>query len=281
MLRNLNDLAGYAIEATDGTIGHVEDFYFDDQKWVVRYLVVDTGSWLSRRKVLISPIAIGPPDWSQKKLPVSLTKEQVEKSPDIDTDKPVSRQHEMRYLGYYGYPYYWGGAGLWGGGLYPNMMLPGYSGFGSPHATALEEDNAYARTEAVKAESARHDDDDPHLRSCKAVKGHHIDASDGEIGHVQGLLVDEESWAIRYLIVNTSNWWGGHEVLVAPQWIKGVDWHEETVAVNLTRQAIKDAPAYDSNRPLDRQREIDIHDHYGRPGYWTSDVKRNADMSRV
>ena len=281
MLRNTKDLAGYAVEATDGTIGQVEDFYFDDQKWVVRYLVVDAGSWLSRRKVLISPISFGQPDWPQEKLSVSLTKEQVKNSPDIDTDKPVSRQHEMSFFGYYGYPYYWGGGGLWGGGLYPNMMLPGYGGFGSLNATALEEGNAYARTEAARAEGARHEDDDPHLRSGKAVEGHHIHASDGEIGHVQGLLVDDETWSVRYLVVDTSNWWGGHEVLVAPQWIVGIDWHEETVAVNLTRQAVKDAPPYDSKAPLDRQQEIATYQHYGRPGYWTGDAKGAADMSRV
>ena len=276
MLRSMNDLKNYAIEASDGTLGHVKDFYFDDQAWVVRYLVVETGSWLSSRKVLISPISIGEPDWEQRTLPVALTKEQVRNSPDIDTDKPVSRQHEKRYFGYYGYPYYWGGAGIWGGGLYPNLMLPGYAGFGSPHATALEEDNAYAKTEAANAEAARHENDDPHLRSCHVVTGYHIQASDGEIGHVQGLLVDEETWAIRYLIVDTSNWWGGHEVLVAPQWIQSVNWNDETVSVDLTRQAVKDAPAYDSSAPLDRQQEIDIYKHYGHPGYWAGDDKHES-----
>ena len=163
MLRSMSDLEGYAIRATDGTIGHVKDFYFDDEAWVIRYLIVDTGSWLSSRKVLISPIAIGQPDWTAKVLPVSITKEQVKNSPDIDTEKPVSRQHEMSYLGYYGYPYYWGGAGLWGGGAYPAMMMPGYDGFAStPHSAQSEAEKSFAR-----AEAARHQNDDPHLRSCK------------------------------------------------------------------------------------------------------------------
>ncbi len=127
MLRSMKDLENYTIRATDGTIGHVKDFYFDDEAWVIRYLVVDTGSWLSSRKVLISPIAIGHPDWTEKVLPVSITKEQVKNSPNIDTDKPVSRQHEIRYLGYCGYPFYWGGVGLWGATMYPNMMMPSYT----------------------------------------------------------------------------------------------------------------------------------------------------------
>ena len=136
MLRSIKDLEGFAVGATDGTIGHVKDFYFDDRAWIVRYLVVDAGAWLSSRKVLISPISIGRPDWAERLLHVSITKEQVRQSPDIDTDKPVSRQHEMQFSGYYGYPYYWGGSGYWGGGMYPNMMLPGCGGFGSPRGRA-------------------------------------------------------------------------------------------------------------------------------------------------
>ncbi len=276
MLRSMNDLEDCTIRATDGTIGHVRDFYFDDEAWVIRYLVVDTGTWLSSRQVLISPIAIGHPDWTEKVLPVSITKEQVKNSPDIDTDKPVSRQHEIRYLGYYGYPYYWGGSGLRGGGAYPGILMPGYAGFVStPHTKSAEADEAYAREEA-----ARHQDDDLHLRSCKSVMKYNIQAIDGDIGHVQGLLVDEETWAIRYLIVNTSNWWLGYQVLIAPQWILDVSWFDATVSINLTRQAVKDAPPYDSASQLDRKREMAIYQHYGRPGYWADEVKREASISR-
>ncbi|MHB1188915.1 PRC-barrel domain-containing protein [Thiobacillus sp.] len=268
MLRSMNDLENYSIHATDGTIGHVTDFYFDDERWVIRYLVVDTGTWLSSRKVLISPIAIGNPNWTEKILPVSITQEQVKNSPDIDTEKPVSRQHEIQYLGYYGYPFYWGGAGIWGGGIYPNMMMPSYAGFVStPHAEHPEAEEAHAR-----ADAAQHEDDDPHLRSCKAVMDYHIQAVDGDIGHVQGLLVDEETWAIRYLIVNTSNWWLGHLVLIAPQWIQKVSWSDTTVSVDLTRQAVKDAPAYDSAAKLNREQEVNIFKHYGHPGYWEDEA---------
>ncbi|MEP7312502.1 MAG: PRC-barrel domain-containing protein [Pseudomonadota bacterium] len=272
MLRSLKDLENYAIRATDGVIGHVKDFYFDDEAWAIRYLVVDTGSWLSSRKVLISPIAIGDPDWTNKVLPVSITMEQVKNSPDIDTDKPVSRQHEMSYLGYYGYPYYWGGTGMWGDVGYPGMMLTGFGGLVSaPYASDLEAQEVYSR-----ADEARHRDDDLHLRSGKAVIGYHIEATDGDIGHVQGLLVDEQNWAIRYMIVNTSNWWLGHQVLIAPQWIRNVSWPEATVAVDLTRRAVKDASPYDSTAQLDRTQEMHIHEHYGRPGYWAAEVKREV-----
>jgi hypothetical protein len=278
MLRSLSDLEGYAIRATDGLIGHVKDFYFDDEAWVVRYLVVEAGSWLLSRKVLISPVAVGQPDWTDKVIPVSITREKVKNSPDIDTDKPVSRQHEMEYFGYYGYyPYYWGGAGLWGGGAYPGAMLTGdgYAGSGAEYLTAQAEQARVAR------EVGRHEDDDPHLRSGKGVMKYHIEASDGGIGHVQGLLLDDETWAIRYLIVDTSNWWLGHQVLIAPKWIQYVSWSERMISVDLTRQLIKDAPPYHSAATLDRDGEINVHKHYKRAGYWADEVKLENPQFRV
>jgi sporulation protein YlmC with PRC-barrel domain len=254
MLRNVKDLRGYAIRATDGVIGKVDDFFFDDEDWGIRYLVVDTGRWLSGRKVLISPIALGHAGWMGRQLPVALTRAQVERSPDIDTRKPVSRQHEAQYFGYYGYPYYWGGAGLWGMGAYPGDLTT---------QDRIEEDlKAHGPHTTPTA-------DDCHLRSSNAVIGHHITARDGDIGHLEDLLVDDHNWAIRYLVVNTSNWWGGHRVLVPPQWIEDVSWSEATVSVDLTRQAVKDAPPYNSAAELDRQREQALYEHYGRPGYWT------------
>jgi hypothetical protein len=263
MLRNMKDLDGCSIRATDGVVGHVDDFYFDDERWVIRYLVVDTGTWLSR-KVLISPMSIGHPDWAEKTLPVLITAEQVKSSPDIDTDKPVSRQHEILHLGYYGYPYYWGGAGLWGRAMYPNLMMTGETGFASTRQELPSEvHKAY-----VKAERAAHRYDDQHLRSCNAVMSYHIHATDGDIGHVKGLLVDDESWAIRYLIVDTSNWWLGHQMLIAPEWIEDVSWPDSSISVNLTRRAVQDAPPYDPSVTMKRGQEVDIYNHYLRPGYW-------------
>jgi uncharacterized protein YrrD len=268
MLRNTKDLENFAIGATDGHIGHVKDFYFDDDAWVIRYFVVNTGSWLSGRKVLISPISIFAPDSIDETLAASITKEQIRNSPDIDTDKPVSRQNEVEYGAYYGYPNYWGGGGMWGGGLYPYAILPGYAGNGLDRVEDQREEAAYLRDERT-----RHRNDDPHLRSCEAVIGYHIHASDGEIGHVEGFLVDDQTWAIRYLIVNTSNWWMGHKVLIAPQWVTGVRWLDESVSVDLSRDSVKEAPVYDSSAEMNRKREMNLYAHYGRSGYWAgSDV---------
>lgn len=275
MLRNVKDLEGYAVGATDGTIGHVKDFYFDDQAWVVRYFVVEAGGWLLSRKVLVSPIALSRPDWAARLLNVGMTKEQVRNSPDIDTDKPVSRQHEIEFSGYYGYPYYWGGTGYWGGGMYPNLMIPGEGGYGSPQAIRAEEQGAYARAEE------EHRGEDPNLRSSHEVMKYHVHASDGDIGHVDGMLVDDETWAVRYLIVNTSNWWQGHQVLVAPQWIENVNWSDSKVSVKLTRQAIKDSPAYDSSSAPDRAQEMGLYEHYGTRGYWAEDARRKTEISGI
>jgi len=279
MLRTLEELYDYTIGASDGVIGHVKDLYLDDEAWVVRYLVVDTGGWLSSRKVLISPMAIGEPNWAEQLLPVSITKEQVRNSPDVDTDKPVTRQHELDYSGYYSYPYYWGGGGYWGGGMVPGMMLAGYGGFGSPRA--IREQTQNARTRADQARDARDSHADPHLRSCKAITGYHIHASDGDIGHVCGMLIDDETWAVRYLIVDTSNWLVGHQMLVAPQWIEGVSWAEETVSVKLTRQAVKDAPPFEPNGTLTRDDEVRLHEHYGRSGYWAAEDKPVTEATHV
>ncbi len=273
MLRNLDDLENYSITATDGEIGHIKDFYFDDHAWTVRYLVVDAGSWLSSRKVLISPISVFRPDWLARTLPVCITKEQVKHSPDIDTDKPVSRQNEEQFMGYYGYPYYWGGGGLWGEGLYPYALTPGYATYGVDRVEREREIEAYLRDER-----ASHRNDDPHLRSCNAVSGYNIHATDGDIGHVSGFLVDDETWTIRYLIINTSNWWMGHKVLIAPRWIKGVHWSDQTVAVDFTRDAIKKAPAYDASNDWGREQELSLYRHYGRKAYWTIDRLLAADI---
>ncbi len=262
MLRSLKDLESYKISATDGEIGQVKDFYFQDDAWVVRYFVVETGTWLTSRKVLISPISVKYPDWLHRTLPVSITQLQVKNSPDIDTDKPVSRQNEEQYLGYYGYPSYWDGAGMWGEGLYPYAMVPGFA-HRVGHAERERELEAYLRDER-----ARHRNDDPHLRSCKAVTGYHIHATDGDIGHVSDFLVDDETWAVRYLVIDTGNWWLGHKVLVAPPWIKGVHWSDQTVSVDLSRESIKNAPPYHTTSDWGREQELNLYRHYGRSGYW-------------
>ncbi len=284
MLRKIEELEKYGVQASDGSIGHVRDFFFDDESWVVRYAVVDTGGWLSGRQVLISPISIGRVETDKKQLVVLLDREQIKNSPDIDTDMPVSRQHEIRYLNYYGYPYYWGGNGLWGAGSFPSLMLSdiddraGQSAYDEQQGERSERQRESERghvhqdhsSSAAGATSAKRED--PHLRSCKSVLGHEIQATDGLIGHVDGFLVDEETWAIRYLIVQTGHWWSGHKVLIVPDLITDVNWFESTVSVDLSRAAVKESPHFESADELDREQEVGLYKHYDRSGYWTNQL---------
>jgi hypothetical protein len=273
MFFSTNDLVNYSIGAIDGHVGHVKDFYFDDDAWVIRYLVVDTGSWLSSRRVLVSPIAVHDANRAERTLPVSITMAQVKASPDFDSDKPLSRQDEIRYLGSFGYPFYWGGTCMWGDGMYPYAMMPGHIGYGLNEPARELEARAYRKSEDDRTANA-----DPHLRSCKEVVGYQIHAIDGDIGHVDGFLLDEETWAIRYVIVNTSNWWVDHRVLIAPRWITGASWASETLTVDLTRESIKAAPPYNADLPWGPEQDTSLYQHYGRTGYWAGNTALSASL---
>jgi hypothetical protein len=262
MLRNAKELHGLTIRATDGDLGTVDQFYFEDETWAIRYLTVDTGGWLPGRQVLISPISVvGVPDWPAKRLDVALTKKQVENSPDIITHQPVSRQHEVAYLGYYGYPFYWGGSDLWGG-------APNPAGLAIPLP---------ASTEAMEGGIAR-ESMDSHLRSSQEVANYYLEAIDGEIGSVAGFVIDDESWAIRYIEVATRNWWPGKKVLVSPAWAERVSWEDSKVYVRLTRESIKEAPEYIESQMITREYEKQLHSHYGWPQYWPHEAEPEASL---
>ena len=263
MLHSVKSFENATIGATDGQIGHVKDIYFDDQLWVIRYLVVNTGLWLIGRKVLISPISLRKPDWPGQTFPATITKEQVKHSPDINTDKPVSRQHEEQYLDYFGYPVYWGGSGLWGDGLFPVAMEVGYPDYELELAGQRNRIEHYWRIE-----HRRHKDDDPHLRSFKAIHHYKLVANDGEIGHVADLLIDAKTWAICYIVIETSHWWSGHKVLISPEWISQVSWPDKKVTVNLSRDCVKNSPVYDPKKEWNREHDIALYHHYDRQPYW-------------
>lgn len=262
MLRNSKDLRGFSIRATDGELGTVDQLYFDDDTWAIRYLTVETGDWLVGRQVLISPFSILQADWQAKRLDVALTKKQVANSPDTNTHKPVSRQHEAAYNQYYGYPQYWSGPFLWGPALYP-------AGLTIPITTPVK-----ALPDRIERESA-----DSHLRSTDGVAGYHIDAADGEIGHVDGFVVDDEAWAIRYIEVATRNWWPGRKVLVSPAWIDRMNWPDSKVYTGLSREAIQNAPEYVESEAITREYENRLYVHYGRPPYWLRQADHESSFS--
>ena len=248
MFQSLKDLEKFTVKTTDGDVGRVRDVLFDDARWIVRYLVVEPAGEVAGPKVLISPVSISRVEQANQTVHLTLTKEKVSLSPPIDTDKPVSRQHERDYYRYYGYAPYWGFSGLWGEGDYPGLL-----------ATAMwRELPVEHSTEA----------DDPHLRSATEIRGYHIQGSDALVGHIDDFVVDDTSWQMRYLIVDTSDWWFGKKVLIAPHWASGVGWAERKVYVDMSRKGIKNCPEWSVNAIIEREYEERLYDYYGRPVYW-------------
>jgi len=250
MLRSVKELYNYILAATDAEIGRCKDFLFDDDRWVIRYMVADAGKWLPGKRVLISPIALGEPDWRTRRFPVLLEKRKIEAAPHLDEDAPVSRQYEQQWFQHYGWPGYWTGTGLWGTAEHPGALFP-------PMAV-----------EPAPAAHTRTPEDNTRLRSTKEVGGYHLQAQDGKIGHIDDFIVNDREWIIRYLVVDTRNWLPGRKVLVPPTWLADVDWAHWLVKVDLSREDIQNSPEYDPHAPVNREYEVRLYDYYGRPKYW-------------
>jgi sporulation protein YlmC with PRC-barrel domain len=248
MLRPVSELHGYTILALDGPIGHVSDVLFDDKSWLVRWVVVETGNWLSDRKVLLPPFVLGHLDHDKRQFSVRLNRAQVKDSPDIDTDKSVSRQMETNVYDYYGWTPYWGSGLYMGGGGYINGAM------GAPYLETGRPDKT--------AGDAKHDAGDVHLRSTGAVTGYHIHASDGDIGHVRDFLMEDVDWSIRYLVVETTNWWAGKTVLISPRSVRKIEWSDSQVLINVDREKVKGAPTYGGPVKVDRAYTHSFNNYY-------------------
>jgi uncharacterized protein YrrD len=244
MLTNSKTIKGYKLNGIDGELGTIKEFFFDDKFWTVRYLVVTTGGLFSRKQVLISPYFLLNIDHKLEFINVDLTKDEIENSPSVESDKPVSRQFEESYYDYYDAPVYWGGSSMWGT---------------SPTITHRGEWKSIKSGESTW---------NPNLRSSKDVTGHNIHASDDEIGHVDDFIIDDETWAIRYIVVDTRDFLPGKKVLISPQWIDRIDDSESRVHVDLTSEAIREAPEFDEDEVLTRDYESSLYQHYNRHGYW-------------
>lgn len=254
MLHDLNQVRRYQIAATDGPIGKVDDFYFDDRSWRIRYLVISTG-WLFGRDVLLAPEAIQSIVPNKREFSVSATRDKIKDAPGIATDLPVSKQAQTKLHRHYGWTPRWDVDPVGAGPLIPPLPPLG------PMPRAAESSiEAAAEEEAEEA--------DPHLRSVREVEGYDIAAKDGEIGHVEDFVIDDETWLIRYLVVDTRNWLPGRKVVVAPNWAVGISWSEGIVQIDLTRAAIRHGPEYDPAVPIDRQYETLLHERLGQVGYW-------------
>jgi hypothetical protein len=262
MLFAVSGLEGCAVKASDGDVGSVTDFLFDDQNWKIRWMVVGAGHWLPRRRLLIHPSAIEPltlPPKSQLpmmspgdtlELSVNLTRHEIEAGPHWDEDEPVNKDMEAALYDYYGWDPYWG-ASHFGAALMPNAE------------------------QRIVADAERRDADDEippvdgadRLVSAASFKGYYVHALDGDIGHVENLLADDANWEIRYLVIATRNWWPGKIVQLSPYAVKAIDWFGEHVNMNVTRDQVQSAPAWDPLAMIDEAREEELHRHYDWPGY--------------
>jgi uncharacterized protein YrrD len=255
MLRSTNNilggLTGYALQATDGAVGRCKDLLFDDQRWVVRYLVVDTGGWLTERKVVLSPIVVGEPEWERRRLPVRLSKEQIERAPALEEHAPVSRRYELELGEYFSTLPYWVGGMAWGHSPYPAALW-------QPDREALRKLSSH-QVESINGAN---------LRSAREVTGYRVFARGEEIGDVDDFVLDDSNWCLRYFAVDTGRWLPGRKVLVSPDWVTSIDWVDRRVSVDLARGVIEDGPTYDPAQPVNRALETRLYDYLGRPYYW-------------
>lgn len=262
MIRSLDDLKHYTFQARDGDVGRVQDFYFDDRSWTVRYIVLETGRWLPGRRILVAPEAIDATDWQTKRIQLGLTQETIEKSPRAELHEPVSQQHLEDLHAYYGWAPYWNTEPSPMGGI----PIPR---FGHP------------RADAAAHESDSKTEDAAHLRSVDEVLGYSIEAEDDSIGVISDFGCEEGSWTIRYLVVDTRKWLPGKRVAVSPDWVERVDWPEAAVHVDLPKRRIEESPAFDPSEPFNRETEEVLYDFYGRPKYWSeSSPRERQDQSK-
>ena len=248
MLLSIVNLSSCKIESKEGNIGHIHSFLFDDHSWTIRYLIVDTGHWLPGRKVLLSPEVLGEVKEFKNTLHIELTMDQIRNSPDIDTEKSVSRQHEIELHRYYNWVPYWTGS------------------FGTetiPYAPTDLEIN-----EDIKQQQKSEEETESHLRDTDEVTGYKIHANDGQIGHLDDFIISRDGWKIRYIVVDTSKWLLDRKVIIPPDWIKEIDWATSEVVVDVSKDAVKDSPGFNPAEPVNREYESQLYDYYGRPRYW-------------
>jgi hypothetical protein len=246
MLIDAGQLMGYAIHAEDGELGRCKDFLFDDRDWTVRYVVAETGKWLTGRKVLLPPGKIETPDFSDRRLPVALSKEQIKGSPPLHEHEPLSRQYEIMWFDYYGISEYWLEEDKIGMTENPTALL------------VAEQESA---TASKKKEET-------HIFSVAELTGATIVASDGDIGHLADFLVDLKAWKVRYAIVDTRNWLPGKQVCVSITCVEWVDPSKMRVEIGLSKEKIRNSPEYNPVEPMTEEYQVVLHDYYGWPKYW-------------
>jgi len=258
-LRNFKNLKTSKLYAEAEKGGKIEDLYFDESNWVSRYLVVDTGGVFDKNKVLLSPMFLNDFEWDADQVSTYLTKEQIEGSPDWDSHKPVSRQYELSYFGYFQRQPYWAGSSIWGSTFYPHEV---------PTIEGSVDD---LKTEYNVGE--------PSLRSAAEVKGYAvngIDAKEGRFGKVKDFLFDLDTWTLRYFVIDTIKYLPSKKVLISPEWVRSVDWAQREININITKDQVRSAPEYDTSIPPSRAYENELYKHYRKAVFWDQLPGRTA-----
>lgn len=251
MLKDITDVTNYTAVAEDGEVGRLEDILFDDGSFSIRYIVVHTGDWLTGRKILVPPNELGRPDWSRGQFPISLTRKQIEEGPTLDTDEPVSRQHEEQLQSHFGWQASWTGEAA--SDYLSDEIPPGDEQTGDRQDQSVPHDITPG---------------DPDLRSFRETLDYRVEATDGNAGHVEGFIIDDEDWMVRYLIVRSQDLEPERRLLLSVEWIDKVLWDESTFFVDMDASTIRKSPTYDPSVPITRPFEEALHDHYELTGYW-------------
>lgn len=246
MIFSVSELKGVSLHATDGDVGHVRDLYIDDEKWVVRYFIVETGPLIFGKEVLLSPASVEAVDSTARRVHVDLTVEEIKGSPSIDLRKPVSRREEERFLQYYNLAPYWAGPDIWATAAYARGLPP------------LEGDGP-----DIPSSEAEEDRSEQRLRSCAELCGYAVEATDGSAGFVEDFIAEHETWRVRYVVVDTHKLLPGTRVLVSPDWVQGIEWAERSVSLALKREVIRNAPPFTGIDDLGAEYESNLHEHYG------------------
>lgn len=245
MLHNTSTISGSAVSAVDGSIGHVEDTLFHDETWNVRYFVIDTGPWILGRRLLCSAGYAERFDDRDGRLRIDLTRDQVEASPELEADLPVSELKRREFTKYKKGPVYWSQSGV-RKEAHPPGAMP------AVHEESEEEKQQVERELYGK-----------HLRSAGEVTGYTVEASDKPLGSVVGLLVDDDDWSLRYIAVEAEGSGQRKMQIYSPDWVETIRWIEQSIHIKFAHDVATNAPPLEDDAMVSRDYEKKLYDYYG------------------
>lgn len=243
MTTSLETLRGYHLKATDGVFGRIRDILFEEGPWTGRWIVADTGDWLFGRKVLLSPVSFFTPVEDEKTVPLRLSRKEIEAAPSLDEDAPISRTYEKTFYDHYMWPYYWMGEGMWGNVTHPAYLFPTKNQVSEKLDTRTPEEKQ-----------------DPPLRSGHELTKYRLMSGEDVLGYVEDVLLDPETWEVKYFQCDTRKWFHGKTLHVSPEKVTDVDWHHHRLSVDFTQEELLKASENEDKADEESTfKEMDIH----------------------